>query len=239
MADFDDYFRAALLDAVKVRGAQARLSRDSGIGTSYINNIVKGRDSGSEATRRALAAALGFTGRRYEDFLDIGRTIIEGGKGERPASSPAAEEPPAGFFRVPFSDGLRLIFGASGPMPTAREIEESPIMLHGPTLGRNSPWGLRAFGVDDDTMEPVIARGSRILVDLKNNDYRKIKNNDIYVICFDPAEGQCLVRQMEWAGRERDRLALKAANSRYPTLYRSPRDVRILGQVLWCWRKFD
>lgn len=239
MADFDEQFRAALLDAVKVRGAQARLARDSGIGTSYINNIVKGRDSGSEATRRALAAALGFAGRRYEDFLEMGRAIIEGREAPQPSPRPAFDASLAGFFRIPLSENLRLIVGRGGLTPAGQELEDSPVVIHGPSLGRSTPWGLRAFGMDDDSMEPLIGRGAHILVDMKRNDYREIKNNDIYVVCCNFEEGQGLVRQLEWAGRERDRLALKAANARYPTLYHPPRDLRILGQVLCSWRRFD
>lgn len=239
MADFDEYFRTALLDAVKERGAQARLSRDSGIGTSYINNIVKGRDSGSEATRRALAAALGFTGRRYEDFLEVGKAILEGR--EIPAPEPPAlpDESLVDFFRVPYSENMRLASGSGGVIPVTNEVENSPVMIHGPTVGRKTPWGLRAFGVDDEAMEPTLVRGGFILVDLKQNDYRRIRNNDLYVVCCDFVEGLGVVRQMEWAGRERDRLALKVANDRYPTLYRHPREIRVLGRVLWTWRHFE
>lgn len=238
MADFDDYFRAALLDAVKDRGAQARLSRDSGIGTSYINNIVKGRDSGSEATRRALANALGFAGRRYEDFLELGRALLEGREPPAPEPPSMADESLADFFRVPYSENMRLANGSSSLIPISIETDASPVIVHGPTIGRANPWGLRAFGVDEEAMEPLIARGGMVLVDLKQNDFRKIKNDEIYLLCCDYDEGQGLLRQLEWAGRERDRLALKAANDRYPTLYRQPREVRILGRVLWAWRQF-
>lgn len=239
MADFDDYFRAALIDAVKERGAQARLSRDSGIGTSYINNIVKGRDCGSEATRRALATAIGFAGRRYEDFLEVGRALLEGREPPAPEPPSLADESLVDFFRVPYSENMRLASGSSGIIPISIETEASPVIVHGPTIGRANPWGLRAFGVDEEAMEPIIARGSLVLVDLKQNDFRKIKNDEIYVICCDFDEGQGLVRQLEWAGRERDRLALKSANGRYPTLYRQPREIRIFGRVLWTWRQFN
>lgn len=239
MADFDDYFRAALIDSVKERGAQASLSRDSGIGTSYINNIVKGRDCGSEATRRALAAALGFAGRRYEDFLEMGRAFLEGREPPTPEPPSMANESLVDFFRVPYSENMRLASGSSGIIPISVETEASPVIVHGPTIGRANPWGLRAFGVDEEAMEPIIARGGLVLADLKQNDFRKIKNDEIYVICCDFDEGQGLVRQLEWAGRERDRLALKSANDRYPTLYRQPREIRIFGRVLWAWRQFN
>ncbi|MDL2259653.1 S24 family peptidase [Deltaproteobacteria bacterium OttesenSCG-928-K17] len=238
MADFDEYFRVALLDAVKERGAQARLSRDSGIGTSYINNIIKGRDSGSEGTRRALAAALGFAGRRYEDFLEVGRAISEGRELPLPEPLSLADESLADFFRVPYSDNMRLAPGTGGLIPVTREVEHSPVMIHGPTVGRSNPWGLRAFKVDDEAMSPMISRGDIVLADLKQNDYRRVKNDEIYVICCDFDEGQGLVRQLEWAGREHDRLALKSADGR-PAIYRQPREIRILGRVLWAWRCFE
>ncbi len=240
MADFDEYFRAALLEAVKERGAQARLSRDSGIGTSYINNIVKGRDSGSESTRRALATALGFPGRRYEDFLEVGRALLEGREIPRPAESSApVDDSLADFFRVPYSENTRLAPGSEGLVPVSRDLETSPVMVHGPTIGRSNSWGLRAFAVDEEAMEPLIARGGLVLVDLKQTNYRRIRNNDLYLVCGDFDEDRALVRQLEWAGREQDRLALKAADGRYPTLYRHPREIRILGRVLWAWRGFD
>lgn len=239
MADFDEYFRAALLDAVQERGSQARLSRDSGIGTSYINNIVKGRDSGSEATRRALAAALGFPGRRYEDFLEMGRAILEGRDIPAPERSANADESLAEFFRVTYSENMRLAPGSAGMIPVTHEMETSPVMIHGPTMGCSNPWGLRVLGVDDEAMDPVIPRGGYVLVDFKQNDYRKLRSNDLYLFCGEFDVGQALVRQLEWAGREQDRLALKAANDRYSTFYRHPREIRLLGRVLWSWRRFD
>ncbi|MDR1045658.1 MAG: hypothetical protein LBP33_11160 [Candidatus Adiutrix sp.] len=133
---------------------------------------------------------------------------------------------------------MRLSPGSGGLIPVTREMENSPVMIHGPTIGRSNPWGLRAFGVDDEAMEPLIARGGLVLADLKQNDYRKVKNNEIYIVCCDFEEGQGLLRQLEWAGREQDRLALKAGHDRVPTLYRQPREIRLLGRVLWAWRHF-
>lgn len=239
MADFDEYFRTALLDAVKERGAQARLSRDSGIGTSYINNIVKGRDSGSEATRRALASALGFTGRRYEDFLEVGRALLEGREIPVPEPPSLADETLADFFRVPFSENTRMAMGPGALVPVTKEAENSPVMVHGPTLGRTNPWGLRVFGVDDDSMEPLIAQGGLVLADLKQTDLRRARNGDIFLVCGDFDEGQALLRQLEWAGRDKDRLAMRAVNNRYATIYRQVREVRALGRVLWTWRQLD
>jgi len=239
MADFDDYFRAALIDAVRTRGSQARLARASGINTSYINNIVKGRDSGSESTRRALAGALGFSGRRYEDFLEVGRAILEGRDPPAPAPPSAENEALADFFRVPLSAAIGLNPEGGGPTPPDWGLDDSPVMVHGPTLGRTSPWGLRAFGVEDGAMEPLIAKGGLIVADLMWNDYRTMENGEIYVIGADVGAARGLVRQVEWAGRERDRLAFKAHNPVFPTLYRLPREIVVVGRVIWAGRRFE
>jgi transcriptional regulator with XRE-family HTH domain len=237
MADFDEYFRAALLDAVKGRGAQARLARDSGIGPSYINNIVKNRDSGSEATRRALAAALGFPGRRYEDFLDKGRALL--------ASPPSdqtifiGDKIPEDFFRVPFSENMRLAPGSGDFIPTTCEIQNSPVIIHGPTLGRSSSSGLQAYGVSEADMEPAIAKGGYVLVDLRQNDYRRLASGALYLVSGDFAEGEGRVRQLEWAGQEYDRVAVKAFDNRIQVLYLHPLNFRVLGRVLGSWRRFD
>ncbi len=237
MAEFNEYFRAALLDAVKARGAQARLSRDSGVGTSYINNIVKGRDYGSEATRRALAASLGFPGRSYEDFLDLGRAILNGHKPQSMEAPASASNSENDYFKIPYSAQIQLAPGSGALLPA--EDDSASFLLHGPTVGRKNPWGLRAFGVNETAMEPILAQGDTVVVDTKNTDFRKLKNNAIYLICFDLDETQGYLRKLEWAGREQDRLAIKAGNSRHPILYRAPREVRILGRILWAWRRFD
>lgn len=41
MGYFNKYFRVTLFNALEGRGAQVRLTRNSGINPSYINNIIK------------------------------------------------------------------------------------------------------------------------------------------------------------------------------------------------------
>lgn len=73
MKDFDEIFRAALKAATSERGAKSKLARDTGLSSPFIYRMLKGSQYGSEATRRKIAAALGYPGSRYEEFLNIGR----------------------------------------------------------------------------------------------------------------------------------------------------------------------
>jgi transcriptional regulator with XRE-family HTH domain len=60
----------------RARGQKVALARKAGVSPSLFNDILASRKYGSEETRRAIAAALGYPGRKYEDFLDIGRKTL-------------------------------------------------------------------------------------------------------------------------------------------------------------------
>jgi len=73
--DVRQFFMAALKAELEKRGHgfQAELAKRAGVSKSTVNDILKGRSSGSDRNRRAMAEALGYTD--YEEFLDIGRQL--------------------------------------------------------------------------------------------------------------------------------------------------------------------
>lgn len=73
-----NFFLAALKKLTQKRGDQTKLTAKTGIRQGMISEIISGKKNGSDDTRRKIAAALGYPGRAYEDFLDIGRAILEG-----------------------------------------------------------------------------------------------------------------------------------------------------------------
>lgn len=77
-----DCFRAAFeyLLAKKGYGAQAAITRKTGVQKSYINNILKGRSPGDEERRRVIANALDI---KYDDMISLGKSILSG---ENPAN---------------------------------------------------------------------------------------------------------------------------------------------------------
>ncbi len=66
--DVPERFRAVLAEWIgsQKRGAQARLSRATGISPVIINEILSGKRAGTEEQRRKIAAALGY---EYDQFL--------------------------------------------------------------------------------------------------------------------------------------------------------------------------
>lgn len=88
-SDFDKSpeFTAALLSIQQRegRGFQTTLAKNSGVLSSYINEIMKGKRAGAEHVRRALAAAIG---EPYEKLIALGRWILDGNIPERFVYSP-------------------------------------------------------------------------------------------------------------------------------------------------------
>ena len=79
-------FQAALLYFLNKKGWGARsyVARKIGKSQQFVSLIADGKSDGKEDTRRDIAEACGYT---YEDFLALGRCLLE-------SKSPEPEEPP-------------------------------------------------------------------------------------------------------------------------------------------------
>ena len=73
MESIDEIFRVSLNVCLQAWGSKSKLARDTDISLSYLWKILSGSKYGTDDTRRRLAAALGFAGPQYENFLNIGR----------------------------------------------------------------------------------------------------------------------------------------------------------------------
>lgn len=236
--NIEEIFRAALIDLIgDRRGAQAQLARASGVHPPYLNGIIKGAKPGSDEVRRRLADVLGFPGRKYEQFLDIGRAILA--RQPRPRFEPrflsGDEMSERGFFTVPFSDNMRLAAGGGGTIPITDDDENSNVIVHGPSLGRRSARGLQAFRVGGDSMEPLIAEDGIVMVDTLLNDLRHLKEGGIYVLCWDLSDGECAVKRLRWAEKPR-LLSIESVDPFYPPVFKEVDDIVLIGQVIWSWR---
>lgn len=76
-------FRAALTHLLvrEGRGAQSRLASQQGIDRGYLNAIIKGRKSGSEAIREKITE---YFRMEYEEMLALGRRLLDGQSGSIP-----------------------------------------------------------------------------------------------------------------------------------------------------------
>ena len=233
----NEIFRTALQKSIAGKLKQKDLAKMAGISVPYLNDLYKGRKGGQEDVRRRIAGALGFDD--YEAFLDVGRVEL----GLAPLRPPRAAERVwpedlDDFFRVPFSDHMRLAAGSGGTIEVTDDEDSSPVVVHGPSLGRRNAKNLQAFRVGGDSMEPLIAQGGLVLADLKQNELQHLREGRIYVLCWDLDDGECAVKRLKWA--ERDQLlAIESENGFYETLYRRPEEVKLIGRVIWSWREHD
>jgi len=227
MEDISQIFQEALKhifeQVLTKHGDKATLSRRVDISTSQLGDILAGRSGTTEEKRRALAAALGYPGRGYEDFLDLGRAIRAG----RPPPEPAAGGPDeAGCFHIPLERAGHL--AADLQRPGAEET----IVVHGPTLGFESGRHLRAFPVTGDSMEPLLAPGGLVVADLTQNRAESLKEGGLYVIRHD---GEEAVKFLRWAEKGR-LLALESENKSYKPVFLRLKDVTLIGRVIWSCR---
>jgi hypothetical protein len=243
MADLGDVFLEALKHCLtdKPYGFKSKVSREAGISPGHLGDLLAGRTYGPEERRRAIAAALGYLGESYEDFLQIGRNIKAG----RPPDAgnpalPSQEELAAqGFLKVDFSDNMKLAAGGGGRIPVTEPAENSKVVVHRASLGRGAyrQHQLQAFRVGGDSMEPVIAKGGIVLADLTANDLRAIKEGGIYVLCWDLYDGECAVKYLRWAKKD-EILSIESENGRdNPPVFREVEEVKLIGRVVWSWRE--
>ena len=248
MNKLEELFRAAALHLTsRKRGEQARISKEMDIHGPYLNAILKGRKPGTEEIRRKIAAALGYEGRRYEDFLEIGRSVLEGHEPPEPVKSPVIiprgipdmELDSYNFLRIPFRDDMRLFAGGGGAVPGTYDSESSPVVVHRDAISfRANPKNLIAFRVGGDSMEPILAKDGIVAVDTAQNDLRRLKDGDIYALCWDDDE-ECAVKRLRWAAPGQ-LLAVESADPVVnPTVYLEPeaRMVYLIGRVIWSWRE--
>jgi len=250
MSTLDECFVAALQHFVGQERSQRSFALKYGVVTPvYLNKILLGKKYGSDETKRSIAAALGYEGRKYEDFLEIGRAILEGR--EPPALEPQSRLTiiPRGiseeelenhdFLRIPYRADMRLFAGGGGAVAGTYESDGSPVVIHRDAIhSRVNPKDLVAFRVGGDSMEPILVKNGIVAVDTSQNDLQRLKEGDIYALCWDRDE-ECAVKRLRWAVPER-LLAVESVDPvANPTIYLEPEDrsVYLIGRVVWSWRE--
>ena len=239
MSNIDDIFRAALLHSMgPERGAQARLARSASVHPPHLNRIIKG-GSGADEVYRKIASALGYPARKYEDFLDIGRAILEGKEPPEPEPHLLTTDEMAdrSFIAIPFSQEMKLAAGGGGTIPITEDEDSSPVIVHGPSLGLRNAKYLQAFRVGGDSMEPLIAKNGIVLADLSQNNIINLHEGKVYVLCWDRDEGECAVKRLRWADKDKGLLLIESEDRFYPPVVKGTRDIVLIGKVIWSWRE--
>jgi transcriptional regulator with XRE-family HTH domain len=241
MEDLTLVFKALLKYFLPQFKTQRQFASKIGIQPSYLNGLLKGRRPGDETVRRQTATALGYPGRKYEDFLELGRYILAGKDPETILEDQDGlsedEMRERGFISVPFSDNMRLSTDSGGTIEVTEDATRSRIIIHGPSLKRTSARHLQAFMVAGDSMEPIIAQGGIVVADLRENDPARLEEGKIYVICWDLQLGECAVKYLRWAKQGESILIMSPDSQLHPPIVRRLRDIQLIGRVIWSWRE--
>ncbi|MDR1084959.1 MAG: LexA family transcriptional regulator [Deltaproteobacteria bacterium] len=238
MKSIDKIFSESLKYFVQQERSQRSFAAKVGISAPYLNDLLNGRRYGEDQTKRKIATALGYPDRHYEDFLDIGRIILNG--------SPVPETDKfaglgdealriRGFLPLNYSD--QMILGPDNLIQVTDDVRRSHVVIHGPSLRRSTSSGLQAFRVPDDSMEQVIAKNSTIVADLAQNDPENLRDGHSYIICLEKDTGQCTIKYLSWAEKNKT-LLICAENRKYKSLVRNLEDVKIVGRIIMAYRPF-
>ncbi|MDR1086503.1 MAG: LexA family transcriptional regulator [Deltaproteobacteria bacterium] len=236
MKSIDRIFSESLKYFAQQEKTQRIFAAKAGISAPYLNDLLSGRRYGEDQTKRKIAAALGYPDRHYEEFLDIGRIIING--------SPVPETDKfaglgdealriRGFLPVNYSD--QMILDSDDLIQVTEDIRKSHVAVHGASLRRSTASGLQAFRAPDDTMERYIMKNSTVVADLAQNDLNHLMEGRVYVICLEKETGQCTLKYLSWAEKNRT-LLICPENSKYKPLVRRMENVKIIGRVIMFYR---
>lgn len=246
-------FHAALESELRRRGrgAQAWLAKQIGKSPQYIHQLLKREVYGSEVSRRDIAKVLGY---EYEEFLELGRKILEG-KGEKFDPLPrvwtreraAANVILFGEFRerpeIKLEDYYAApLVGGEIAAGQGRVISEDEILslvwIYAPELRNRKNHNLVAVQIDKkngDSMSPTLFSGDIVLIDRDDpaGDVDAFRNGKIYAV-RDGNNGTAIKRLY----RDDGRLIVSSDNRDVPPEIAWTGSIQdlIIGRVVWGWR---
>lgn len=231
MKDLSKIFVAALKDAIKDGpwGVKTRLAKEAGISTGMLGDILAERAYGTEETKRALAAALGFPGAKYEKFLDIGRAIQAGKPISESAPLDSNTSEPFLMVKVPLFDagaGEPSEFYLSG---RAYDLNDNDDFIY----VTEHEAKMKAFGVKvhGDSMAPTIEQGDIVVV----LPTRAIENGKIVLVCWPSGDGDAGKRMVKrYKADSRGNIVLYSDNNAHEPIIldrKKDKDVRLFRVV--------
>lgn len=222
-----EYFGLALKAEIesRPRGYRNILARETGIQAAQITNIINGRAYGSEERRRILATALGWD---YEEFLRYGQSLEEKKPYQRPMPTHPAPEA-ASYYAVAFHKKLMKAGSPGGSIFIPDEMERhQPILLNKRYVNMHVDSAkLAAFQILHTNMEPTIAKGRVVIVDLAQ---RSPNHGSIYML---GAKSKYTIKRVQTMGND---IYLLNDNPKYcAEILSEPWVDVVVGRVICTW----
>ena len=241
-------FRKWLQDWIDRKGySQHQAAMKLGTTATTINMVLKGTRGASDELMLKMINNSGENLRPFWDEYQPDKQEVEAEDRRKelklhpapgvPHYMTSDEMEERGFFTVPFSDNMKLAAGEGGSIPITDEANESVIVVHGPSIRRRNAKNLQAFRVGGPSMEPLIADGGIVLADLSHNNIKHIKDDRIYVVCWDLDDGQCAVKYLRWFEKGKI-VSIESEDRFYKPVLKRIDEVVLIGKVFWAWREF-
>jgi len=217
-------FRRALEAVVEQsgHGAQKRIAEKIGRSPSYLNDILKGRTSGSLSVRQGIAEAVGMD---YAEMLELGREALAAG-----AESSVVVCRDTEFMTVPMVRAR--LSGGAGSFETEGEVVGYYAFRSDFLRRKGAPESMVLFQVAGHSMSPVLENGDTVMVDQAQAE---VISGHIYAVGI---EDTVVVKRIEI---EPGVMVLKSENpdyGRHDVPLHEHANVRVIGRVVWSAREF-
>lgn len=164
---------------------QKALAIDSGVSPGFISDIKNGKNAAGDEMQAILAEKMGYP--NFDDFIALGRSLIETGIPPEKINLPQLEQPLVvqvnshtekelmsrtvdDYRDIPLYESGRLAAGINGVVFDPLEQPASMVVVCKPELKGCSRHNLAAIKVGGDSMEPTITKGSIVVVDLTDKE---------------------------------------------------------------------
>lgn len=223
-ADEVEAFRKALdlLVEQSGHGAQKKIAEKIGRSPSYLNDILRGRTSGSLPVRQGIAEALGL---EYAEMLDMGREEL---KSAAEANIVVCRD--TEFMTVPMVRAR--LSGGAGSFETEDEVVGYYAFRSDFLRRKGAPDSMVLFQVAGHSMSPILENGDTVMVDQSQNE---VISGHVYAVGI---EDTVVVKRIEI---EPGVMVLKSENpdyGRHSVPLHDEANVRVIGRVIWSAREF-
>jgi phage repressor protein C with HTH and peptisase S24 domain len=227
--------------ANRYEGKQKILAVKLGMSPGSLNDYIKGRREGNEATRRKITDYLGV---KYEGVFELGRKVLELSEKMATKGAPNIKQV---IKEVDFDDELdAIIIGTNDPAPgfdlvpkyksrlsgfhgtlKDSDLSEANFAFRKDWIMRKGSDDLAMFEVYDDSMAPFISGGDIVLVDVSENDPEVIIDGKAYAIC---EEDTIKIRRL---ARQGGKLIIRSQDRDNFPDYEVGEDFSMIGRVIW------
>ncbi len=226
-------------------GFKSFLATATATSNAYITQIFKREKTASFRKQIQISQSLAHT---FEEFLRLGRSLMETGR--PPAPLPSPEQPlvvqinsrtdtkcsrdiTENYRGIPLYESGKLAAGVNGVEFDPHEEPASTVVVYEPELRGCSRHNLAALRAGGYSMEPTISKGSIVVVDLDDRNFLNRK-----VFCVNYAQGGDNIAAIKRVQQWKSGFILVSDNPTDfpPEVTDLDWDSLCVGRVVWMWR---